>query len=241
MERIGAAARRSGRHPEAIRLMAVTKTVEEERILEAVAAGVQIFGENYVQEARRKIEALGPIGQWHLIGNLQTNKARYAARLFHSVDTIDRIEAAEALNQRCSLERRTMPVLIEVNTSGEATNRGVAPQDALELIRRIAPLEHLAVQGLMPMAPWFDAPPQARPGFTALRRLRDRLVQASIPRIDLRELSMGMSDDYEIASRKGPPWSGWAAFCSESVRRTGRGPSYRRYRLLPHKRFSLIS
>jgi pyridoxal phosphate enzyme (YggS family) len=203
MERIGAAARRSGRRPDAIRLMAVTKTVEEDRILEAVAAGIQIIGENYVQEARRKIEVLGPVAQWHLIGHLQTNKARYAARLFDGVDTIDRIEAAEALDQRCSLERRILPVLIEVNTGGEATKRGVAPQDALALIRRIAPLEHLAVQGLMTMAPWFDDPRQARPCFTALSRLRDCLAQASIPRIDLRELSMGMSDDYEIAVEEG--------------------------------------
>jgi hypothetical protein len=152
MERIGAAARRSGRRPDAIVSWPSPKPSKKTGSWRRCRRD---------SDHRRKLRPGGapkdrsprPVAQWHLIGHLQTNKARYAARLFDGVDTIDRIEAAEALDQRCSLERRILPVLIEVNTGGEATKRGVAPQDALALIRRIAPLEHLAVQGLMTMAP----------------------------------------------------------------------------------------
>ncbi len=202
-ERIAAAAARSGRHAEEVRLLAVTKTIDDRRIMQAIAAGIEIIGENYVQEAKRKIELMGRAAEWHLIGHLQTNKAKYAARLFDMVHSIDRIDVAEALNKRCAQDGRIMKVLIEVNISGEMTKRGIEPDGVLPLINRIAALENLSVQGLMTMAPWFDDPEEARPCFVALRRLRDVILEADIPGIGMKELSMGMSGDYEVAVEEG--------------------------------------
>ncbi|MDQ5987713.1 MAG: Pyridoxal phosphate homeostasis protein [Syntrophus sp. SKADARSKE-3] len=202
-KRIEAAAVRSGRPVSAVRLMAVTKTVDDRRILEAVNAGVQILGENYVQEAKRKIEQMGRIVEWHFIGHLQTNKAKYAARLFDMVHSIDRPEVAEELNKRCAIENRIMKILIEVNVSGEATKRGVDPDSVLPLIEIITPLSNLSIQGLMTMAPWSDKAEDARPYFIALRKLRDSIREMNISGIAMAELSMGMSGDYEVAVEEG--------------------------------------
>ena len=202
-ERIARAAAGAGRRPEDVRLMAVTKTVDDERINAAIAAGVDIIGENYVQEAKRKIELMGRPCQWHLIGHLQTNKAKYAVKLFDMIHSVDRPEVARELNRRAAGEGRIVPILIEVNVSGEATKRGVAREEALNLAREIAPLEHLSIRGLMTMAPWFDDPEAARPYFAALRILRDRIAAADIPGVHMEELSMGMSGDFEAAVAEG--------------------------------------
>jgi PLP dependent protein len=202
-KRIAAAATRSGRQASEIRLMGVTKTIDDRRILEAIEAGVHIIGENYVQEARRKIELMGRAAEWHLIGHLQTNKVKYAVRLFDMIHSIDRLDVAEALNYRCAQGERTMRVLIEVNVGGEITKRGVEPEGVLPLIEKVAALEKISVQGLMTMAPWFDDPEEARPYFKVLRLLSDEVRRADIPRIDMKELSMGMSGDYEVAIEEG--------------------------------------
>ena len=202
-ETMAAAARRVGRSPSAIRLMAVTKTVDDERVGEAVAAGVEIIGENYVQEARRKLEILGKQGEWHLIGHLQTNKAKYAVRLFDMIHSVDRPELAVEIDRRAGDAGRIMPVLIEVNLAGEKSKSGVSPGDARDLIRTIAPLPNLSVAGLMTMPPWFDDPEEARPFFRALRELRDRIAAEEIERVALRELSMGMTGDYPVAIEEG--------------------------------------
>jgi PLP dependent protein len=200
---IAEAASRSGRPASAIRLMAVTKTVDDERIGEAIRAGVEIIGENYVQEAKRKIEKMGKPGEWHLIGPLQTNKAKYAVHLFDMIHSLDRRELAAELDRRARAAGRVMPVLIEANVGGEETKSGVPLSDALDLVRAVAPLENLSIQGLMTMPPWFDDPEEARPYFRALRELRDRIAAEAIPRVEMRELSMGMSGDYTVAIEEG--------------------------------------
>jgi PLP dependent protein len=202
-KRIARAAERACRQVSEIRLMAVTKTVDDRRIREAVAAGVEILGENYVQEAKRKIDLMGRSAEWHLIGHLQTNKAKYAARLFDMIHSIDRIEVAQELNRRCLQCGRIMKVLVEVNVSGEASKRGITTEGALPLVRGLAAMENLSVKGLMTMAPWFDDPEAARPYFAALCSLRNRIREAQIPRIEMKELSMGMSGDYEVAVEEG--------------------------------------
>lgn len=200
---IAAAALRTGRRPEDVRLMAVTKTVADDRIREAVEAGVDIIGENYVQEARRKMERAGRSVPWHFIGHLQSNKARYAVRLFDMIHSLDRMTLAVELDKRSRMAGCVTRVLIEVNVSGEETKRGVPIEEAVSLIREVSALEHLSVQGLMTMPPWFDDPKEARPFFAALRGLRDRIVGEGIARVEMKELSMGMSQDYPVAVEEG--------------------------------------
>jgi pyridoxal phosphate enzyme (YggS family) len=164
---------------------------------------VEIIGENYVQEARRKIEKMGEVVEWHLIGRLQTNKAKYAVRLFDMIHSIDRMELASELDQRARTAGRMMKVLIEVNVAGEKTKSGIPIAEAPALIRAVAPLPNLSIRGLMTMPPWFDDPEEARPCFKALRDLRDRIAAESIPRVEMRELSMGMTGDYAVAIEEG--------------------------------------
>ena len=197
------AARRSGRPASAIRLMAVTKTVDDDRILAAMQTGVEIIGENYVQEAKRKIEKLGKAGEWHLIGRLQTNKAKYAVYLFDMIHSVDRLELAAELDRRSRAAGRVIPILIEVNVGGEESKSGVPLNSALDLVRLVAPLENLSIRGLMTMPPWFDDPEESRPYFRALRELRDKIAGEAIPRVEMRELSMGMTDDYVVAIEEG--------------------------------------
>ncbi len=202
-EKIAEAAHRSGRPASAVRLMAVTKTVDDTRIAEAIRAGVEIIGENYVQEAKRKIEKMGKAGEWHLIGPLQTNKVKYAVRLFDMIHSLDRRELAAELDRRARTAGRVMPVLVEINVSGEETKSGVPLNEALELVRTVATLENLSIRGLMTMPPWFDDPEEARPYFRRLREFRDRIAAEAIPRVEMRELSMGMTGDYAVAVEEG--------------------------------------
>jgi pyridoxal phosphate enzyme (YggS family) len=183
--------------------MAVTKTVDEGRIAAAVAAGVDMIGENYVQEAQRKIEAIGKRIAWHMIGHLQTNKAKYAVKLFDMVHSVDSIALARELDRRSRDVGRIMGILIEVNSGGEATKSGVPPEKVLPLIREVALLKNIAVRGLMTMPPWFDDPQEARPYFAALRGLRERIEAECISGVGMQELSMGMSTDYQVAIEEG--------------------------------------
>ena len=201
--RIALAALRAGRKVSDVRLMAVTKTVDDERIIEAIAAGVDIIGESYVQEAKRKIEKMGRSIPWHMIGYLQSNKAKYAVRLFDMIHSIDRMDLAAELDRRARGVEQVMKILIEVNISGEETKSGVPLGRAIPLIRDVAALRNLSIHGLMTMPPWFDDPEDARPYFVALRELRDRVSEEQIPGVEMRELSMGMSGDYEVAVEEG--------------------------------------
>jgi hypothetical protein len=202
-DRIARAARRSGREPGSIRLMAVTKTVNDDRLDEAIATGIDMIGENYVQEAKAKILRLGRPVEWHMIGRLQTNKAKYAVKLFDLIHSVDSIDLAYELDRRSRLLGRPVKILIEVNLSGEETKSGVPASMATDLVRQIAGLRNLSIQGLMTMPPWFENPELARPYYAALRELSDRIYREGITGVTLRELSMGMTGDYEVAIEEG--------------------------------------
>ena len=202
-ERIAAAAARAGRDPSGVRLMGVTKTVGDDRILQAIEAGIDIIGENYVQEARRKIELMGKSAEWHFIGHLQTNKAKYAVRLFDMIHSVNRMSLAEELNRRAAAAGVVCRVLIEVNLGGEESKSGAPPEEAPALIRAVAQMANLSIRGLMTMAPWYDDPERARPCFAGLRAIRDRIAAENIPNVTMRELSMGMTDDFEVAVEEG--------------------------------------
>jgi pyridoxal phosphate enzyme (YggS family) len=200
-ERIEHAAQRVGRDPTGIRLIAVTKQVAVESIREAAAAGATIFGENYVQEARQKIEEIGQAGlQWHFIGHLQTNKAHYAVRLFDLIHSVDSIKLARELDRRAAAEGTVVDCLIEVNISEEESKFGITEKKARELAREIQDLKNISLHGLMTMPPYFDDPEMARPYFIALRTLKEEIAQDGIT---LPELSMGMSTDFEVAIEEG--------------------------------------
>ena len=202
-ERIAAAATRAGRDPGGIQLMAVSKTVPPERIRDAMDAGITLFGENYVQEAREKIPAIGHTVSWHMIGHLQTNKVKYVINLFDWIHYVDRLELARELDKRAGRNNRKLNALMEVNVSGEESKSGVEASLALDLVRQISVLPNLNVRGLMTMPPYSDDPETSRPYFQALRRLRDEINSAAVPNIRMDELSMGMTDDFEVAIEEG--------------------------------------
>jgi len=211
IERIETAAQRVGRDPKEIKLVGVSKTVETARIKEAIEAGVSILGENYVQEAQKKIEEVGrpacterfgegrPVA-WHFIGHLQSNKVKYAVHLFDMIHSLDSIPLAEELNRRATQANRVINVMIEVNLSGETTKFGTDEDKVLNLAKRILNLNHLSLEGLMTMPPYFDSPEMSRPYYIGLRELKEKIVREGIP---IKELSMGMSNDFEISIEEG--------------------------------------
>jgi pyridoxal phosphate enzyme (YggS family) len=199
-EAISEAARRAGRDPSAIELVAVSKTQTADRIREAMRAGLTQFGENKVQEAARKIEELGR-GIWHLIGHLQSNKAKLAVRLFDSIDSVDRLDLAQEIDRHAEPIGKIQNVLLQVNVAGESTKFGCAPDAARALAEAINALPRLCLRGLMTIAPYADDPEKSRPHFAALRKLRDT-IQADTGLL-LPVLSMGMSGDYAVAIEEG--------------------------------------
>lgn len=201
--RIAAAAARSGRPADAVALVAVSKTVPLPVVLAAVAAGQRLFGENRVQEALAKAPACGPGVEWHLIGHLQGNKAKVAAGLFAAVESLDSLALARELDRRAAQAGRRLRVLVQVKLGDEATKSGVAPRDAPALVEAAARLPHLELAGLMTIPPPPAAPGDSRRWFAELRKLGARWDGELCPRGTLRELSMGMSDDYEDAVEEG--------------------------------------
>ncbi len=206
-ERIMAAAHRAGRRPEEIALMAVTKTHPPERIREAHAAGLRLFGENRVQEFARKATALADLAgaEWHMIGHLQSNKAGKAVELFGAVDSIDSVKLAEKLDAAARSVGKKLAVLIEINVGGEAAKSGVAPdsRELEELLLAAPRFEALQFRGLMTVPPFVDDPENARPYFRKLRELRDALARRKLPAVSTDVLSMGMSHDFEVAIEEG--------------------------------------
>lgn len=202
-ERVAAAALRSGRSSGEVTLVAVSKTVPPSAVAAAVGAGQRVFGENRVQEAAGKAEALGPGIAWHLVGHLQSNKAKAAARLFAVVETLDSPELAADLDRRAAAEGRRLRVLLQVKVGGEATKSGVAAEQAPRLLEAVARLKHLELAGLMTIPPPPGKPGDSRRWFARLRELRDRWDGTCCPRGALRELSMGMSADFEEAIEEG--------------------------------------
>ena len=203
-ERIRRAAESCNRDPDSIRLVAVSKTVPAETVKEAIEAGATILGENYVQEAREKFDALVPYPvSWHFIGHLQSNKAKYAVRLFDLIHSVDSLKLARSLHKEAQKAGKIQPILVQVNISGEDTKSGISAEDAPALISQISQLENLSVKGLMTMPPYFYQPEKVRPYFAALRELRDQIKKQAPPNVSLEELSMGMTGDFEVAIKEG--------------------------------------
>ncbi len=202
-ERIRKAAESCGRDPNSVRLVAVSKTVAADIVKEAIAAGVTTVGENYVQEAREKFKALVqyPLS-WHFIGHLQSNKAKYAVRLFDLIHTVDSLKLALELDKQAAKVDKVQQILVQVNISGEDTKSGISADEAPRLISEISRMENIALKGLMTMPPYFYQPEKVRPFFAALRKLRDQIEQTQ-PNVSLTELSMGMTGDFEVAIKEG--------------------------------------
>ncbi len=202
-ERVAAAAKRAGRDLLSVKLIAVTKTIEPERIREAVTAGARVLGENRVQEAKDKIEKLGPIASWHLIGHLQSNKAKYAVKLFDLIHSVDNIGLAQEIDKQAAKIGKVQDVLIEVSIAGEAAKAGVAIPEATALVREAAKLKHISVKGLMTVPPLLDDPEAVRPYFQKLREMAAGIAAERIPGVSMQELSMGMSGDFEVGIEEG--------------------------------------
>lgn len=203
-ERIRQAAEACGRDADSVRLVAVSKTVAPDIVREALEAGVTILGENYVQEAREKFKALVqyPVS-WHFIGHLQSNKAKYAVRLFDLIHSVDSLKLAHELDKQAAKVDKIQQILVQVNISGEDTKSGISADETIELISAISLLKNLSIKGLMTMPPFFYQPEKVRPYFAALRNLRDQIKERCIPNVSMQELSMGMTGDFEVAIQNG--------------------------------------
>ena len=206
-ERIAAAARRAGRNPADITLMAVSKTFPPELIRQAYGAGIRVFGENRVQEFAGKAGAVRDLAdaEWHLIGHLQSNKAARAVELFSAVDSVDSVRLADKLNSFAEAAGKALPVLIEINVGGEEAKSGIAPEsEELEQILLGAPRwKNLTIRGLMTVPPYTEDPEGARAYFRQLRGIRDELAARRLPAVSMEALSMGMSHDFEVAMEEG--------------------------------------
>jgi pyridoxal phosphate enzyme (YggS family) len=201
--RIVDAAKRVGRDPASVRLVVVTKTIDDARIREALAAGAIVLGENRVQEAKEKIEKLGNPASWHLVGHLQTNKARHAVNYFELIHSVDSLELAKEIDKQAAKTGKVQNILVEVNIGGEVSKAGMTVRNAPVLVREAAKLGHIAIQGLMTMPPYSENPEDSRPYFRVLKELADSITHENIPGVSMQELSMGMSGDFEIAIEEG--------------------------------------
>ena len=203
-ERIRQTAKACGRPESDIRLVAVSKTMPAEIVKEAIDIGMTDFGENYIQEAREKITTLSahPV-TWHYIGHLQSNKAKYAVRMFDLIHSVDSLKLAKELGKYAKKIDKVQAILIQVNVAKEESKSGVYIEDTLRLVRETSQLENIAVKGLMTMPPYFNAPEKVRPFFANLRQLRDQIKNENMPNISMEELSMGMTGDFEAAIEEG--------------------------------------
>ena len=201
-ERIAKAAARVGRDPEGVTLVAVTKTMPVERIREAIDAGQRVFGENRVQEAQAKVEALGRDVQWHLIGHLQRNKVKFVCDLFDLIESVDSLPLARDINSRAARHGIVMPILIQVNIGDETTKSGMPASEPWGWCSRSRPYP-LAIRGLMCVPPAVEVAEHARPYFVELRSLAEQIAAERIPTVAMSELSMGMSHDFEVAIEEG--------------------------------------
>jgi pyridoxal phosphate enzyme (YggS family) len=189
--------------PEGVKLVAAAKTRTPEESLEAIAAGVEIIGHNYVQEAERAHQLIGGRARWHFIGHLQKNKAKKAVGLFDMIETVDSLEIAAEIDIHCARMGKVMPVLIEVNSGREARKASILPEEVEGLVRQVSALQHIKIEGLMTMGPLVPHPEDARPYFAATRRLFEKIKELNLPGVDMKYLSMGMSDSYKIALEEG--------------------------------------
>lgn len=202
-ERIARVARRANRNPEEITLVAVTKTVDVERIREAIAAGIRICGESRVQEAMPKLSVLHQAASWHFIGHLQRNKVKYIAGEVELIHSVDSIELCEEIGRQAQKRGIIQDILLEVNISGEEEKFGVGLPDAADAVKTMAGIRGVSLKGMMTIPPFSEEPEDSRPCFRRLRELRDEIIGMGISPPDFRELSMGMSNDFEVAIEEG--------------------------------------
>jgi len=189
--------------PASVELVAAAKKRTPDEVLQAIEAGVKVIGENYVQEAETARAAIGGKASWHMIGRLQKNKVKKAVALFDMIETVDSIELAREVDKRCAETGKVMPVLVEVNSGREEQKAGVLPQNAEQLIKEISSLPNIRVMGLMTMGPRFGDPEDSRPYFVITRRLFDRIKALKLPDMEMKYLSMGMTNSYQIALEEG--------------------------------------
>ena len=189
--------------PADVLLVAAAKTRSQEEVEIAIAAGVTHFGYNYLQEALPIIQSIGARAEWHFIGHLQRNKAKVVAQNFDMVETVDSLRLAQTLDRHCANLGKKMPILIEINSGRESNKTGILPEDVDDFILQINTLEHLHIEGLMTMGPRFGEPEDSRPYFKATREAFEGLAAKNIPNVEMRYLSMGMSNSYKIAIEEG--------------------------------------
>lgn len=201
--KIGEAACRAGRESDPILLVAACKQVPPELISEALAQGVEIVGENRVQEALKKYPAIGGRADWHMIGHLQTNKVKKALGVFSMIQSVDSLRLAEEIGKQAERLGRVMDILIEVNTSGEETKYGLRPEEVVGFVRNVARCRGVRIRGLFTIGVFSPNPEDSRPCFVTLRELRDLIVGLGIDGVAMDYLSMGMTDDFEVAIEEG--------------------------------------
>jgi pyridoxal phosphate enzyme (YggS family) len=203
LDKIRIAARMSGRDPESVQLVAVSKTRPAADVNEAARNGQLVYGENYAQELVAKAGEVTEAVEWHFIGHLQSNKVRQIAGLVTMIHSVDRLSLAEEIDRQWGKLGKVCDVLIEVNLAREETKSGTTAMAVLELVRQVSLLHHLRIMGLMTMPPFFDDPEAARPYFRELRRLAEEIAMENIPNVSMTALSMGMSGDFEAAVAEG--------------------------------------
>ena len=201
--RIEKACHRVGRNPNDITIIAVSKTVDAERIKTAASAGITNVGENWVQEAWTKHQQVGVDLRWHMIGHLQTNKVKRAVQFFDVIQSVDSVRLAEKINKRAESLNKRIEILVEVNTSGEESKFGLWPEDVVSFIKKIADLKYLQIKGLMTIGTFLEDAELVRPCFVTLRELKERLQELSIHNVSMQHLSMGMTNDFETAIEEG--------------------------------------
>ena len=189
--------------PPGVELMAAAKTRTPEEILQAAEAGVKIIGENYVQEALAAFQVVGSRVRWHFIGHLQRNKVKKAVEIFDMIETVDSIDLAREIDKRCAQRDRIMPILIEINSGREPQKFGVFPEDAEELIMGTLPFQNVKMEGVMTMGPMFGDPEEARPYFIETRKIFEKMRTLSLPGVEMKYLSMGMTNSYKVAIEEG--------------------------------------
>jgi len=202
-EKIKKAALKANRHPEEIKLVAVTKTATIEQIKDALSAGVKIIGENKVQEAKEKYQILTTDTEWHLVGHLQTNKVKYAIEIFDCIQSMDSIKLAKEIDRRSLQFGKITNVLVEVNVSGEETKYGIKPEEVKPFLKEISKFSRIRVRGLMTIAPIGEVKEEVRPYFRKLRELFKEIKSKNIKNVKMDYLSMGMTDDFEVAIEEG--------------------------------------
>jgi pyridoxal phosphate enzyme (YggS family) len=189
--------------PPGVELMAAAKARTPEEIMQAAQAGVKIIGENYIQEALAAFNVVGHRVKWHFIGHLQRNKVKKAVEIFDMIETVDSPELSKEIDKRCSQRKRIMPVLIEINSGREKQKFGIFPEDAEDFIKEISGLKNIKIEGFMTMGPMFGDPEDARPYFVETKKLFDRIKTLNLPGLEMKYLSMGMTNSYQVAIEEG--------------------------------------